>query len=222
MAGATLLAIAAPALAAPAAPGALTNHEFTVLTAAQLGLKQALSNRDPNWTKEARNACLNVTFGGSTALLQSQKTDCLGAVQLEAALTSFPAADSRCATRGQSGKIRCLAPLYRALARDAATAYRGDLGAQQASVKRGLTGACLLALGSTPRHLADDRKLVASTKRLSADMYMLVKIVDGRTPPSTVNEGRVDSDSRVFEHDAHQVLRDSPHGNLGSCPHPPE
>lgn len=219
-AGLVALGSCAPgALAASPPTGTLTNHEFTLLTAAKLGLDQALQNKGSNWQTAARNACLTVTFGGSTPLLTSEKADCLGSLSLNVDLTSFPQADARCSSRGEKGKVACLAPLYKTLARDSAGAYAGDLNAFHVSVKRGFTGTCLATLGATQKQLRNDRNLVASTRQLSADMQLLVKISDGRASPTELSQTTVDAHTRVFQRDIGAVLREGSPDDLNSCPH---
>jgi hypothetical protein len=219
---AALLAVgccAPPALAALPSPGTLTDHEFTLLSASRLGLDSALRNRGQNWTAAARNACLTLAFGASTPLLASEKVDCLASVTLELALDSFQTADAKCTTRGQRGKVFCQAPLYKALARDAADAYASDLKERQTIVRRGFTGACLATLAPSQKQLRDNRGLVAASKQVSADIYVLVNIAHGRAPPSRLTQSRVDAHSSVLEREINKILLDSSPDNLNSCPH---
>ncbi len=219
-AGLVALGCGAPsALAASPPPGTLTGNEYALLSAARLGLESALSERQPNWMVAVRNACLTVTFGPSTPLLATQKASCLGSVGLRVALATFTRAYDRCARRGPKRTILCRAPLYKELARDAASAYTGDLRAQQAIVKRGFTGACVTALGSTPTQLGDAHKLVASTRKLSADWHLLVGIVNGQTPRSKLKQNRIERDTTVVKNDIRLAFRDNPPADLSSCPH---
>ena len=218
---ATLAVGASPSLAASPARGTLTDHEYTLISAAKLGLEQALTHKGTHWRADARNACLTVTFGVSTPLLASEKVDCLGSVALEVDLTLFPAADTSCTARGPKRKILCLAPLYRTLARDSSSAYTGDVKLRKVIVRRGFTGPCLAALAPSQRQLRDGRNLVASTKQLSSDMYLLVRIADGQAPPGRLNQGRVDAHTGVFDRDLGRILRDSSSYTLNSCPHQP-
>jgi len=223
--GAGLVAIgcyAPMALAASPAPGTLTDHEYTLLSAAELGLQQAVQDKGKSWSAAARTACLSTAFGVSTPLLTSEKVDCLGAITLEGDLSTFPASDAKCETRGTNSRIRCLAPLYRTLARDSASAYARDLKLRQVTVTRGFIGACLATLAPTQKQLRDGHSLAASTKQLSSDMAMLLNsIAAGRAQPSTVNQSRVAAHTRVFNHDMGQVLRDSSPNDLNSCRHMP-
>jgi hypothetical protein len=197
----------------------LTGHEYALLSASKLGFDQALRDKGPNWPAAAQNACLSDTFGTSTPLLTSQKTDCLGLAKLDVALASFPAAYARCAKLGRKRRIVCLVPRYETLADDAVDAYRGDVQARRAILKRGFTGACAAALGSTPKRLGDDRKLVASSKRLSADVQLLVEIEQGRRPPGSPGSRRLGEDSRALNRDIRLVTRETPLDDLSSCPH---
>ena len=134
-------------------------------------------------------------------------------------MATFTPAYDRCATRGQKRTILCRAPLYEKLARDAASAYAGDLRAQHAIVERGVTGACVTALGSTPVQLGDAHKLVASTRKLSADWHLLVGIVEGQTPRSKLKQDRTKRDTTAVKNDVRLVFRDNPPADLSSCPH---
>ena len=222
IAAAGLLAIgccAPPALAASAPQGTLTGNEYTLLSAARLGLDSALSERQPNWVAAAQNACLTVTFGPSTQLLASQKATCLGSVRLRVALATFTPAYDRCARRGEKRRVLCLAPLYRGLADDAASAYAGALTAQRAILKRGFASACVDVLGSTRAQLGDARKLVASTRKLSADMRLLVGIVDRQAPRGRLKQDQIERDTGVVRNDVRLVFRAAPPADLSSCPH---
>lgn len=210
---------APPALAASPPRGMLTGNEYALLSAARLGLESALSERQPNWVAAAQNACLTVTFGPSTPLLASQKASCLRSVGLRVALATFTAAYDRCARGGSKRAILCRAPLYKELARDAASAYTGEVRAQRAIVERGFTGACVTALGSTPMQLDDAHKLVASTRKLSADWNLLAGIVKGQTARSKLKPDRIERDTTLVRNDIRSVSRDYPPADLSSCPH---
>jgi len=224
VAGAGLVALgcgAPPALAAPAPRALLTGNEYALLSASRLGLESALSERQPNWVVAAQNACLTLTYGPSTPLLASQKASCLASVGLRVTLARFTAAFDRCARRGPRRMIACREVLYAGLAREAASAYAGQVKAQRAILERGFTGACVTALGSTRMQLDDAHKLLASTRKLSGDWRLLVSIGDRQTLRIKRKQAQqIRRDTALVSHDIRLGFR---HGqlstDLSSCQH---
>lgn len=210
---------AQPALATPPPHDMLTGNEYTLLSAARLGLEAALSESEPNWVVAAQNACLTVTFGRPTSLLTTQKASCLSFVRLRVASVTFSAAYDRCARRGAKRATPCRAQLYGRLAGDAASAYAGELRANRAIFARGFRGACVTVMGSTPAQLEDTHKLVASTRRLAADWRLLVAINERRASPRRLKQERIDGDSTAVSRNLRLVLQAPTRADLSSCPH---
>lgn len=213
------LGCGAPSALAAAPPDMLSGNEYALLSAARLGLDSALSERQPNWVAAAQDACLTATFRSPTPLLVSQKASCLGTVKLRALLAVLGPDYNRCAKRGRKGETVCRAPLYKQLARDAASAYRGDLKAQRAIRKRGFTGACLTALGSTRAALGDEHKLATSTRKLSVVWRLLAEIAKGRITGNKLKQSRIDRDTRIVRADINRYFRHYPANDLSGCPH---
>lgn len=168
--GAALIAAGAPsALASSPVPrGKLTQHEFTLINAAQMGLGMAFSHGSTKQAfAQAEDLCRGVTFGISTPLLKSERASCLGQLSLTIAITAYQKAHAGCIARGAQGTLRCEQPLFKKLAGAAQGAYAVDRTVVRASRRRGFRGRCFAALAFTPPQLGDQRKLARTAKRLT-------------------------------------------------------
>ena len=172
LAGAVLIATAATTSALAASPvprGQLTQHEFTLISAAQMGLGVAFSQGNTKRAfAQAQDECKGVTFGISTPLLVSERASCLRQVTLTLTITSFQQDDTKCAAASSTqARFRCDEPLLKKLASDARTAYAVDAKVERVSQQRGFTGTCLAALAFSSHQLEVQRRLAAVSRRLS-------------------------------------------------------
>ncbi|MDE3130668.1 MAG: hypothetical protein KGL16_05900 [Acidobacteriota bacterium] len=226
---------AAAATAAAATRGSLSAAEYAQLSAASAALNRSASAKTINWSA-ARAACDKA--GVATALLRSQRASCLDSITVLEALQAFPAEERRCnasrrtttatatttpgTTTADAALIRlmvCLSPRYQALDRHALALYRADIAARRQAVGRGLSGACLATLASTPAALGKEHSFATSTAKLAADITLLIRVTEGKTPASAFDQARIARDARVFERAATAVLAQHAPQRLSTCPH---
>lgn len=183
-AGAVLIATAATSSALASSPvprGQLTQHEFTLISAAQMGLGVAFSQGNTKRAfAQAQDECKGVTFGISTPLLVSERASCLRQVSLTITITSFQQADTKCAAASSAqARFRCDEPLLKKLASDAGAAYAVDAKVERVSQQRGFTGTCLAALAFTQQQLEVQRRLASVSRRLSVSFFSMPGTVHG-------------------------------------------
>lgn len=91
---------AAPAGAASAAPrGTLTGTEYTQISAGRAAVTKLSRNKIVNWNL-VRAACRKA--GTSTALVRSERANCLSATELLSTLYGFDATEQQCSTSASS------------------------------------------------------------------------------------------------------------------------
>jgi hypothetical protein len=191
--------------------GTLTATEYQSLSSAVARFTAALDKKPTNWNA-VRASCRAV--GSSTALLRTQRADCLAQTQLVDGLANFPGEEAKCGSASPH-KYVCLIPLYAALARDASAMYSTGVSARREAVKRGFSGRCLDALGNTNKIMSDERTLATATGALAKDVRTLAAVAKGQLPTSAIS--KFQADAKSFEAEANRVLSySSP--TLSRCP----
>lgn len=225
------------ASAAGATPkGTLTGAEYKQLSAGMTALNRSVGTKSVDWPR-ARAACRAV--GRATDLLRTQRATCLSSIATLESLAGFPSEQRACSTRiktttttqtttttttsaGDAGMIQllvCMSPRYQVLARYSKELDAQALAARRAVLARGFSGSCLAALAPTHTDLRNANLFASSTRRLAADVRLLIKVTQGKAPTSDFNQAKIDHDVRQFERSASAVLDEHGQPKLSVCPH---
>lgn len=204
------VAIATAGTAAASSPrGRLTQHEFTLLSAAQLGLGQVFGlGSSKRALAQAEDQCMGVTFGVSTPLLVSERASCLRQLTLTLLLESYRKTSDRCQGRpSEAAKLRCAVPIDKRLAGAARATYAVDAKVMRVSERRGFVGRCLAALAFTQAQLADQHKLARASRTLLTSIPHVLSGLRGSDLMAGLSKvRRIDNEEEAVQALASKVL----------------
>jgi hypothetical protein len=164
-----VLALSTGVAAASTSPN-LTNSEYQQLVAFQ-GSASAGSVKTLAAVRAAKRDCR--TLSPVSRLMRSDRADCNASFAwVEASFGAVQRLKACAHTRTAATRFSCLRAAYVRLERSVRALYRDELSVHRATIARGFTGACELALSESPKTLTHEGQMSTDLTKLLAAMKL--------------------------------------------------